>query len=337
MNKTVIRQFILKHSLTRELFFFFGKRKTNLKKIDNLIAKRNIQIADKKADNVIVSLTSYGARIAELKYTLYSLVVQSVRPEKIIVNLAFEDEKYLNEELTFFEKYGVEFSFCKNTRSYKKLLPTLERFPNKCIVTTDDDMYYERNWLQGLYEEHLLYPNDVCGHLAYKIIHNNKNIKPYSEWIHNYKATCEDKSIFLIGCNGILYPSECFHKDILNENLYMTLAPFADDIWFYFMTILNGTLVRQVKNPIRNLRFVNPYREYGIVSGSTLTQQNVGENKNDIQFRNVFTHYGISEQKFIDYIDGKIERLLKLCPPSLIPPSSPSPKPNFSNPSTTAF
>ena len=309
MNKSQIRQFILCHSLTRELFFFFGKRKTNLKKIDRLLSKNNIKISDKIADNIIVSLTSYGERIAELKYTLYSLVVQSVRPEKIIVNLAFEDEKYLNNELRFFEKYGVEFFFCKNIRSYKKLLPTLERFPNACIVTTDDDMYYERNWLKRLYEEHLRHPNDICGHLAYKLTHNNRGIKPYSEWTHNYKAACEDQSIFLIGCNGILYPSRCFHTDILNEKLYTTLAPFADDIWFYFMSIINGRKIRQVKNPIRNLRFVNPYREYGIVSGTTLTQQNVGENKNDIQFRNVLAYYGISEQKFIDYITGKIERL----------------------------
>ena len=39
-------------------------------------------------------------------------------------------------------------------------------------------------------------------------------------------------------------------------------------------------------------------------------QQNVGENKNDIQFKNVLAHYGISEQQFIAYLSGKIKTLL---------------------------
>ena len=102
----------------------------------------------------------------------------------------------------------------------------------------------------------------------------------------------------------MLYPPETFHKDVLNEDLYMKLAPYADDIWFYFMVIMNKKTIRQIRNPLTNLRFVNPYREYGISGGATLPQKNVGQNKNDEQFQAILSHYKISEQEFIDYIEG---------------------------------
>ncbi len=103
----------------------------------------------------------------------------------------------------------------------------------------------------------------------------------------------------------MLYPPETFYKDILNEGLYMKLAPYADDIWFYFMVVLNGRAIWQIRNPLTNLCFINPYREYGISGGTTLTQKNVGQNKNDEQFLAVLSHYKISEREFIDYIEGK--------------------------------
>lgn len=307
MIKSVIRQFILKHSVTRELFFILGKHKVNLRQIDNALVKGDLQLADEKARNVIVSLTSYGDRIPDLKYTLYSLVVQSIRPEKIIVNIAFDDETKLNDEIKAFEKYDVEFFFCKDTRSYKKLLPTVQRFPNACIVTADDDLYFEKNWLQELYETHKKYPDDVCCHLVYKITHHNGVINTYKSWIHNYRLCSADRSLFLLGGAGVLYPPNTFYKDIDKEDLFTKLAPLADDLWFYFMVILNGGTIRQVKNPQSNYRLVNPYREYGIVSGETLTQQNVGENKNDKQLRNILSYYNITEDMFIDYLEGKID------------------------------
>lgn len=303
--KDIIRTFVLNNTLFRELFFFFGRRKANLKKIDRALKKGNVRRAKKTAENVIVSLTSYGERIAELKYTLYSLVTQTMLPEKIIVNIAFGDEKFLNDEIKSFEKYGVEFFFCKDTRSYKKLLPTLERFPKACIVTADDDLFYERTWLERLYDAHRKHPGDVCCHLVYKITHSGNKISTYQQWIHNYKVHGADRHIFLLGVSGVLYPPETFHKDILHEDIYLTLAPYADDIWFYFMVILNKKTIRQIRNPLTNLRFVNPYREYGISGGTTLTQKNVGQNKNDEQFQAILAHYKISEQEFIDYIEGK--------------------------------
>ncbi len=310
MNKDKIRKLILNYAITRELFFFFGRRKANLKRIDNAINKRNIKTSVQRASGVIVSLTTYGERIKELKYTLYSLVTQSIKTDAIILNLAYEDEKYITEDIKMFEDYGVEFSFCKDIKSYKKLIPTLQRFPDACIITVDDDIYYEKKWLYKLYKSHLKYPEDVCCHLEYKITYDNNKINTYQKWNHNYKIEGEDNSIFIIGCSGILYPPHVFYKDIMNEELFTKLAPIGDDIWFWFMVRLNDKKIRQITKPITNLRFINPYREYGIIKGTTLMQQNVGQNKNDIQFNAVLDYYNISQEKLITFLEGNSIKLL---------------------------
>ncbi len=313
MFKSKIRQFVLNHALTREVFFWVCGKKANLRKVDRALANGDIHLSNVSADNVIVSLTSYGERIKELKYTLYSLVVQSVRPDKIVVNLAFEDEKYVTEELKSFEKYGVEFFFCKNLRSHTKLVPTLKRFPNSNIVTADDDIYYAKDWLKRLYDDHKQYPNDVCCHYIRTVSYNNCKINSYHHWIPHYKfePCCSAKSKnSLLGAWGVLYPPDSFYKDVYNEEVFLKLCPLADDIWFYFMVIFSGKKIRQIQNPMTKLCFVNPYREYGINGGVTLTQQNVIGSKNDIQIKNVLSHYEVSDSTFINFIEGKIDNCL---------------------------
>ena len=65
------------------------------------------------------------------------------------------------------------------------------------------------------------------------------------------------------------------------------------------MAYLQGTKITQPNKPHIRFHYVNPYREYGIIEGRTLTQENVGLGKNDEQFKNVLSHYNISEEDFI--------------------------------------
>lgn len=316
MSKESIRQFVLDHAWTRELFFLFGKRKADLAKIDRALAAGELRPAEEKADNVIVSLTSYGERIPQLKYTLHSLVSQSVRPERIVVNLAREDEKFLTDEIRSFGRYGVEFFFCRDIHSYKKLLPTLERFPSACIVTADDDICYEKDWLKRFRETHAAHPGDVLGHLVYKIALGDGQIAPYAAWVRNYRASPRERGVFVVGAKGALYPPGVFHRDIFREDLYLRLSPLGDDLWFHFMALLNGKTIRQVDRPLMNQCFVDPYREYGISGGRTLAQQNVGENGNDVQLRNILRHYGIAEAAFAAYVAGETDIALPTSRPS---------------------
>ena len=95
---------------------------------------------------------------------------------------------------------------------------------------------------------------------------------------------------FLTGVGGVLYPPNCLYKDILNEELFMKLAPKADDVWFWAMAVLNHTKILIAKNWIRELTYVNPERERGLTNEITLFSSNK-KGGNDLQIENVINHY----------------------------------------------
>ncbi|NMA32678.1 MAG: glycosyltransferase family 2 protein, partial [Alphaproteobacteria bacterium] len=142
---------------------------------------------------------------------------------------------------------------------YKKLIPTLRKFPEDIIVIADDDVIYPSDWLAQLIATHKKYPNAVIGHHIYRI---NLN-KPYRKWckIQNkiwrqwFFGRPSFKN-FATGVGGILYPPHSLHPDVFNEKLFRKIAPTNDDVWFWAMTLLNGTKITIAQKPIKNLPFI---------------------------------------------------------------------------------
>ena len=77
---------------------------------------------------LVVSLTSYPARFGSLHLVLQSLLMQTVRPDRVILWLAAGDETQLTPEITALD---VEIRICPNWRSYKKIVPTLLEAPGR--------------------------------------------------------------------------------------------------------------------------------------------------------------------------------------------------------------
>ena len=305
MNRN-IRAFVLHNPLLRELFFLIRGKKINRRKIDRKINELPNTVDSRPVLNdVIVSLTSYGDRLNELQYALYSLVTQTVRPEKIIVNLAKKDYEHIPDNLHVFEKFGVFFVETEDLRSYKKLIPTLKTYPDKCIVTADDDIFYLKNWLATLWDGHLRDPDCIVCHLTKQIAYDNKYLRPYLQWKYNKQETVPSFDNMILGGGGTLFPPTKLYPDIMKSDIFMNLSAFADDIWWYFMAVLNGTKVKQLPKPYINVKYVNPYREYRLENGETLSQVNVGQNRNDSQFRAVLNHYDIKEEDFISFLKNE--------------------------------
>jgi hypothetical protein len=307
LNRNKLRAILLSNCIIREILFFIYQKKVYKgfidKKITTLInGKQKLSI--KRTSNLIVSLTSFPQRINEIKYTIFSLLDQTILPEKIILWL--EESKFPNkeqdlpEELLALKKYGFAIYWCEDLRSYGKLIPALEQFQDYYIVTVDDDIYYKKNLLERLWLEHLKYPDDVICNLGAKISFKNNKVMPYTRWKRYIKKREAGFQILGCGYGGSLYHKRYLHKDINRRDLFLNLTPYADDIWFYFMTILNGTKVRVVKHPLNRIKYVNPYREYGLNHGHTLSSINVDSGKNDEQFKNVINHYGIDIYKLTE-------------------------------------
>lgn len=274
----------------------YGNQTIDKTEIDQCIEHENISanMSDDIARGLIVSLTSFPPRIIDLKYTLYSLVKQSILPEKIVVWLAEEEfplkKSELPSEILKFENYGVEFHWCKNIFSYKKLIPSLKNFPQYHIITADDDIFYPRGWLRILWNEHEKYPSDVIAHRAHEIwLNKDGYIDKYSYWRKSVNVPNAHYRYFATGAGGILYPAGSLYHHITKSDMFLALAPKSDDIWFWAMTILANTKIRIAENCICDLILHNPQNE--VLGIHTLNSINVKQNFNDEQIARVIKVY----------------------------------------------
>lgn len=257
--------------------------------------KENGISTTKRTPQIIVSLTSYPERMYELHYCLYSLLTQSLKPDKVILWLAEEEfpdrEKDLPQKVLDFIHNGLEIKWCKNIKSYKKLIPALQEFPEAIIVTADDDVFYPSDWLEKLYNSYLQNPENIHCHRAHIITFDKKgSILPYQNWNFCIKDSNPSYKNFFTGVGGVLYPPGSFFEDINKEDLFLKLASNADDIWFWAMLVLNNKKIQVVDDPINEITYVNPKRELDNSEESTLFKSNrLGGN--DCQLKSVLNKY----------------------------------------------
>lgn len=210
----------------------------------DLIGFGNLPKVNRTARNpqLVVSLTSYGRRVANVvPYTLISLLRQSLKPDRIVLWLDRENwsADNLPKKIKRLQKYGIEVRFCKDLRSYKKLLPALKVFPDDVIVTVDDDEIYRKDLIEGLYKAYLSDPNKIYSHHAcYPSLNPEGQLRPYNDW---FTPASNKHWIMPLGVSGVLYPPHCLHPDVDKEELFMKLCPLADDLWFWIMALRQGT------------------------------------------------------------------------------------------------
>lgn len=111
-------------------------------------------------DKIIVTFTSWKKRIHLCAHTVDLMLNQTIKPDKIILNLSEEEFQRKEEELpkelvekqnNIFEIYWVK----ENTKAFKKVIPTLKRYPNDIIISIDDDIEYPKNSIESLYDTYL--------------------------------------------------------------------------------------------------------------------------------------------------------------------------------------
>ena len=262
----------------------------------SLLPKRKLECRE-SGPYVIVSLTSYGRRVSRtLKYAVYSMIHQTFRPDRIVIWLdetAFSRET-LPASVRRLEKYGVEICYCHDIKSYKKLVPSLVKYPDDIIITIDDDLVYKRTTIEGLMRKHQQYPDDVICSSAHIPTFGQQGLLPYKQW-RLYVKKPDGKLLFPLGGSGTLYPPGSLYKDVTDDRIFMKVAPMADDVWFWFMTMYNGKRIRLAESgtvfrPI-DLLYQLTHKK------ASLMQDNIGKNRNDIQIAAVFSYYGIEMDK----------------------------------------
>ncbi|BBP46621.1 glycosyl transferase [Thiosulfatimonas sediminis] len=244
-------------------------------------------ITHKNKTEVIASLTSYPARFSSLHLTLKSLLQQTVSADQILLWIAVEDKSQLPRKVLQLAKLNqIEIHFTEDTRSYKKIIPALEKYPQACIVTFDDDVYYPPNTLQKLLEGHQKNPYKIIANRTHLIsVDNLGNLQPYKQWHKNCSNQSRPERNFQTGVGGVLYPPNSLHKMVTDKNLFTKLAPHGDDIWLYWMMRLNGNTAMQTQNDFE-------FYHWPFSQKTALYKQNVRKDGNDTQIQAMLQQFG---------------------------------------------
>ena len=237
---------------------------------------------------IIVSLTSYPARFKTIIPTLKSLLMQDVKPDRII--LWYDcDSTAITQDMHVMEKYGIEYIHIpQNLKPHNKYYWAFRNFPDDLIITVDDDIVYPHDLIRSLFDTHQQFPDCVVARRAHLITFEGNEMKPYNDWIFEYPENDVPGYLFLAtGVGGVLYPPGCMDSRIFDlEGIKSCLN--ADDIWLRYMEWLHGTkvVIADCKDNMRHPP---------VVSGSQTTglcQTNVDHSQNDEYISHMNVVYG---------------------------------------------
>lgn len=245
----------------------------------------------KRETPLVVSLTSYEERFDDLVISIYSLLNQSIKPDRIILWLS--DKLSLNDlpyEITRFVKNGLEIRFVKDIGSYTKAIYAFKEFSNSIIVTADDDIYYPKDWLSKLYYSFIANPKDISVHRAHRIRFEDKKIAPYETWTKHVEEESARFDNFLTGVGGVLYPPNCFSNEVLRKDIFLTKSPYADDVWFWVMALVHNRRIRVVKNHNSYIYCTDIFRQ--ITQNKRTLYKINSKGQNDKQLEELLKLYG---------------------------------------------
>ena len=255
----------------------------------------------KDTSNVIVSLTSFPARIKKVYLTIYSILKQTIKPKKIILYLSkkqFDEIDNLPSTLKKIAKDElVEIRFVDgDIRSHKKYYYAVEEYPDHPILTIDDDIIYPENLIEVLLNTAGKWPGAVCCTHAHKVIISDNHLAPYSVWDQEtQEVDTVQAGIVPIGCGGVLYPPHCFDgTEVLEMSKFLSICPLADDLWLKCHSLLNGH--EAVKSGYY------PYWVFSdiiILRNKSLTTENVRKNQNDVQINSLLENYPLFNSKIL--------------------------------------
>jgi hypothetical protein len=192
----------------------------------------------KSEQRVVISLTTTPYRINRIRQVLSTLRNQSIKPDKIILNVPTHLKRAnLGYKIPSWlaTMPGISINRCEDYGPLTKLLPTLqlETNPKTIIITVDDDTWYTPHLVRDFLSFAFAHPNAVITptNLALKFDNNFKIIAA------NQTYGDESKTALVVGALGAAYrrsffgedfiqyannlPKECFLADDLVTSMYL--------------------------------------------------------------------------------------------------------------------
>lgn len=278
--------------------------KNKIRKIKHLISyipyhiyKPSLPKNENKSE-VIISLTSYPARIWCLPMVIGSIVRQSKLPDRIVLYLSKEQFTDLKHPiLRSLMKQGVRIVLVEgDLRSHKKYYYAMQEYPDSIIITIDDDVIYDKYMIDDLYQSYLRHPKAISAKRVHGMkFDEKKRILSYNQWEYEKNDCIDIESLQLMatGCGGILYPPHCLHESWMDEKGILETCLYGDDLWLKVKELQNNTPVVLAKSDHYKIRNV-----WGTLTDG-LASENVLLNRNDEQLRKICQYLKINLYQLI--------------------------------------
>ena len=273
-----------------------------LQKLDNKSIRKEKIIEplnkEKRVKTITVSLTSYPKRINCVALAVKSLMMQSYKPDRIVVWLADEQfpTRELPRELTDLIEYGLEIKYCEqDLLGHKKYFYAVrEQKENEILITVDDDIIFPKNMIKRLMKKHEQYPDCVICERG-QVFDKNLPDMP-GRWKTISSVGVKNPTYSMNGSpgGGMLIPYGAFYSDITDEAKVRELAFRADDVWNMFMCAQNGTKM------IKTRKY---HKTFSVISDSQVEQLatgNVGGNNYAIVMEKLRTAYPEAWNKILN-------------------------------------
>lgn len=274
--------------IIKECFYYYMKIRGFLRTTPNLGTVIN--------DDIIVSLTSFPARINNVWMVVDSICRQKMRPSSINLYLASEEfpnkDKDLPHNLERYKKYGLKVIWVPiNLKPHKKYFYAFQEYLDKAVITIDDDVYYRSDLTSRLWNMSQKSGEAICANRVTPILNNDMQLSNYNQWGKDVEVIPGKSFNYLaIGTCGILYPpgtlrnSEVFNIDSINRNCLN-----ADDLWLKCHEILNDVPVMTGDFYCQSIEIMGSQ----IISLRS-TNCNTVMSGNDIQWNNLDKEYSIT-------------------------------------------
>lgn len=199
---------------------------------------------------VIVSVTSYPARINEVVLAIKTIYRQTMLPDKVILWLG--EEKFPNkfddlpkELLQLMEEKHLEIRWCEDLGPHTKYFYAFKEFPDALVITIDDDILYPPDRIKNLYRCYLRFPQAVsAGRADFVPISEHEEMPPVTIWPEEVDAWILQPSmqLYAMGVNCVLYPTVLFSQvtELLDKETIRRVCPYADDLWLKAMQAVAG-------------------------------------------------------------------------------------------------
>ena len=261
--------------------------------INDLINKKYERV--RELNQIIVSLTSYPARIQIVSKAIESILNQKMKADKIVLYLAKEQfpkrEKNLPKSLLNFVEDGkIELRWCDDLKSHKKYYYAFQEFKNDLVITFDDDLTYHPKMIENLFNSYKNFPNAVSASRAHLVTFDfDGNLLPYEFWIKNVDNCIAKPSMQLLCTTGAgsLFPPNLFKDDVFDRKAILKYCLFADDLWLKINEIISGIPV-VISEENQGLSVIKGSQE------ESLCSSNLYEGQNDVQL-----------QKIVSWADSK--------------------------------